>query len=45
MAISAKDGRPLEAGGGRSWVVAAVAVGNFYAVQGISNFAPSMVST
>ena len=45
MAISAKDGRPLEAGGGGSWVVAAVAVGNFSAVHGISNSAPSMVST
>ena len=45
MAISAKNDRPLVAGGGVSWVVAAVAVGNFYAVQGISNFAPSMVST
>ena len=45
MAISAKDGRPLVAGGRGSWVVAAVDVGNFYAVQGMSNFAPSIVST
>ena len=45
MAISAKDGRPLEAGGGGSWAVAAVAVGNFYAAQGMSNFAPSIFST
>ena len=45
MAISAKDGRPLVAGKRGSWVVAAVAVGNFYAVQGMSNFAPSIVST